>query len=745
MAGNKWDAAKCLILPLPFVFLLAFLLHVPAALPAIFLPERLYLAFDRTMGAEELMGSRKPGSEVFVALDDMLLPFPSPGSPLEAYRKITGLLPDRVSLHAIASDLARGLPLFRRARVVSSGMIAAAEIQGLDRAARKRGVSLSLEILPTKAALPLASFSWRLAPRVEGLSFELLFEPAARELRSIEVKAQDAAIWSGPGKDLPADLALRFSWPKKNLTGGLLLSALAPSGQRFDLTLDPGADLAKKPKVLLVTEKKTPNSFIEGLYETQRASPAEAADRDLGAYELIVLDGLPLSRIHGAFLRSLLEVNARRSGSILFVADSPDFGKKGDNPEIEDMLPVSLMPRNLKELPDLAILILIDSSGSMFGDKLSLAKVTGLELLRELKATDRVGMLIFSDERRWVYDFALNRDIVAAPVLEPVNAKGGTDLAAALSLGLEGLATVPIKERHVVVLSDGVTKPADFQALAARARAEGVTVSTMGLGEDLNRPLLERLALETGGRFYRVSSANEIPGLLFEDRKNEARPPFVQAPTEILALNGDKVATIGGMALFSASERATVLFADALGDPLFASRENSNRAVLIFTSDLYGNYSRDFFANPDAVGVVRDRLDALFAEKPVEISVLEGLAGLSVILRSDALASPSLSLSAPGRETLDVDFSRSGPALWSAKLSPAHSGRYTAHVSDRGSDVTSFTLPSNAGLRGFEAADEEEALSILPGKFQRMDGGILYLALFFASSLGATILLRTKR
>ena len=105
---------------------------------------------------------------------------------------------------------------------------------------------------------------------------------------------------------------------------------------------------------------------------------------------------------------------------------------------------------------------------------------------------------------------------------------GGTDLAAALAEGLDRLARVPLAERHAVVVSDGVTKPADFRALAARARREGVTVSTMGVGKDLNRPLLEELALDTGGRFYLVSGPEEIPSLLFEDRKNEARPPFIQ-------------------------------------------------------------------------------------------------------------------------------------------------------------------------------------------------------------------------
>ena len=40
----------------------------------------------------------------------------------------------------------------------------------------------------------------------------------------------------------------------------------------------------------------------------------------------------------------------------------------------------------------MAVLILLDISGSMFGNKLSLAKVSGLEMFRNLKSDDRVGL-----------------------------------------------------------------------------------------------------------------------------------------------------------------------------------------------------------------------------------------------------------------------------------------------------------------------------------------------------------------
>lgn len=754
MAGHKWDLSKCLLLPLPFLLLAAFLLDIPFALPSFLLPERRYIALDSAAGPAALKAARGGAFEAFAALGDSLQRLPKAGFPEAAFSRTAALFPDRPSIDGIAEDIARGLPPLRKALVLSSEPLLADEIAGLDAAARRAGLPLAFETLPApsgaRARLPLATLSYRLEATAKRLDFELLFLGEARKLATIEVLAAALpptapALWRGSGRDLPSDLVLRLSAAKTSLASGLLVQSLAEDGSRASLELDLGTGLETKPRVLVITGRGDRKSFIDSLYPTVHASPAEAAALDLHAYELIVLDGLPLSSIRGSLLARLLEVQTRRTGSLLFAADSPDFGKKGDNPTLEALLPVSLMPRNLKELPDLAILILLDTSGSMFGTKLSLAKVAGLELLKELKATDRVGMLLFDDGRRWAYDFQLNREIVAAPLLEPVSAEGGTDLASALIEGLDRLAGLSIRERHAVVISDGVTRPADFQALAAKARSLGVTISTMGVGEDLNRSLLERLALETGGRFYRVASADEIPSLLFEDRKNEARPPFLVQPTPILALSGQVVATIGGMAVYTAAEPATVLFADRLGDPLLASREYSNRAVLVFASDLYGGYTKPFFDRREAASVFRDRLDALFAERPLEVSVLEGGRSLSVLVRSDALAEPRLLLTAPGRAGSEVGFKRSGPSSWKASLALAHDGPVSASIVDRGTSLASFGLAANGGLSGREAADALALAAQGPLAFRTIRSPVLWLLFFFASCLGVTVLLRVKR
>lgn len=753
MNSNRWDWAKISLIPIPFLCLVAYLAGAPLPLPSFALPERRYLALGREIDPLIFSAARGSG-EAFAVLPSGLSALPPAGAALENARTA---LPDEPILGPIAADLESGLGPYQKARVVLGRVPLAGELAALRDAAARVGAPLAIEIRSPPAALPLQALSLRYSPADRRASFDLLLAPEARGLTQIEVISGAAAggslsalagrhlLYRSAGAGLPADLVLRLSVDRAE-GAEIEVAFTGPEGKRMARRLSLGAGLEEQPRVLIVSDKGgATRSALESLYPARRATLAEAEGLDLHAYELVVIDGIPISRLKGPLQSGLLGISARRTGSILFAADSPDFGKKGDNPEIEELLPATLLPRSLKDLPDVAILILIDVSGSMFGDKLSLAKVTGLELLRQLKPGDRVGMMLFSDVRRWVYEFQPNQSITAAPVLEPLTAGGGTDLAPFLAEGLARLGGVPIQEKHCVLITDGVTRPADFQSLAEQARSLGISLSAMGVGADANRPLLERLALRSGGRYYPVASAVEIPALLFEDRTSTARPAFAQGKVPVLALNGERVATIGGMAQYTPRATASVIFTNDLGDPLFAGMDQGNRATLLFTSDLYGSYTSDFFSRPAAVGGFKDRLDALFAEKPAQIRVVEDARGITVLARSDGLTEPRLLLSRAGSPPLEADFRRAGPELWSVALAPPFRGEWRATLLDRGSSLASIPVSFNGGLGGVQSAAAGALEAYRTALFRPVRSPALWLLLFFASSLATTVLLRMKQ
>jgi len=729
---GRYGWAKRALILLPFVSLIGYWLDVPLPVPALLLPERRYMALTR--GAE-LPAAPRYG-DAFVVLPDRLVPLPA------ARESLQESLPDEAVLEPVLRDLEAGLGPFRRARLVLEEPPLAAELADLRKAAGD--IPFVVEVRARRKESPVQALGVRYSSLEQRIPFELLLGPAARTFAAVTVRAQKSLLYRSTGTELPEDLVLRLTVDRSEAST-LAVTFTDALGRDVIKRLSLGSEREEAAKVLVVSARKPGRSFVEALYPARRVTPAEAAGLDLLSFELVVVDGIPIGSIRGRFLAGLLDLASRRTGSVLFVADSPDFGKKGDNPELEELLPVALLPRSLKDLPDVAVLILIDVSGSMFGDKLSLAKVTGLELLRSLKPTDRVGMMLFSDEHQWVYSFQTNSSITASPVLAPLTAGGGTDLYPALAEGLVPLARQPIQTKHMVLITDGVTKPADFQAFADRARSHGISVSAMGVGADANRPLLERLALQTQGRYYAVNSVDAIPGLLFEDRMSEARAIFGQHRTPVLAMNGQQVASVTGMAQYTALPKASVLFASDVGDPLLASLEVGNRAVLFFGSDLYGTYTKDFFAAPAAVGGFKDRLDALFSHRPAQVRVVESARGLSVLARSDTLVEPVLLLSKEGTAPLETPFRRSGPEGWAAEVVPPLHGLWNASILDRGGSLASFRIAVNGDLGGIRS-DTAAALEAYRARhFRLLRLPRAWLLLFFAASLACTVMLRVER
>ncbi|TFG82185.1 MAG: VWA domain-containing protein, partial [Spirochaetales bacterium] len=317
--------------------------------------------------------------------------------------------------------------------------------------------------------LPLASWSIDYDSLAASLPLTLLFAPWVESADSLEIRTGSTRLFYVSAIENGGQLL--------SLDRRLTVAIDAPEyGDAFipvEIIVRDGAELARtaitvpaggglKPRILMVSDRPVQRSAVEALFPVRKIRLSELPSSDPFSYELIILDGLPLSTIGAANARILASVVERGAGSILVAADSPDFGKAGDAPPLERILPVDLAPRSLKNLPDLAMLILIDVSGSMFGNKLSLAKLGGIETLGNLKPSDLVGVMIFSEDSQWLYRFERTDDLEPSRDLAPLSAGGGTRMYPALREGLAELERAPMPVKHALIISDGVTEPADF-------------------------------------------------------------------------------------------------------------------------------------------------------------------------------------------------------------------------------------------------------------------------------------------
>lgn len=595
---------------------------------------------------------------------------------------------------------------------------------------------------------PLSAWSLSFGPDAAGAALTLLLSPRAAEAEGLELRIGGRVAAAGPpGTLLEPGRKLRLSLDEAGDRAGateLELAARYADGAELRSTARLLAARDAEPAMLMITERPERRSVLESLYPLRKVSPAELAGLDLRAYELAVLDGVALASLGAAAEQGLAEALGRGWLSLLAVADSPEFGRRGDAPLLERLLPVELDPRELKDLPDMALLIVLDRSGSMYGDKLSLAKLTGLETLANLKPKDLVGLVAFSEDHAWVYRFEEAGALDSAAAIAPLAAGGGTRLYPALRDGLEALAAAPRATRHAVIVSDGITEPADFAGLAAWAAARGISVSAVAVGEDYDPAALRAMTEGSGGAFYRALDQAAIPSLIVEDRKRASRVAFKEGETELAAYGAFPAGSVSGMALLSPKAGALVSVASEPGDPLLASVELAGRTAAVFSSDLYGRYSGAFFGDETGLGAFTATIGPLLRRGRPAVSLSETADGLHLALTGDGLLAPRLVVSSAAGIEAERDFSARGPGLWSAELAPAPGGPYTLMVQDGGAIVLKLGAYRNGGLGGGTEASFDAARRYRTPLFCYPRDARALVLLFFAMSLALSAAWRIR-
>jgi Ca-activated chloride channel family protein len=171
------------------------------------------------------------------------------------------------------------------------------------------------------------------------------------------------------------------------------------------------------------------------------------------------------------------------------------------------------------ERQDVALTFVIDVSGSMDMDnRLGLAKRALYLLVDQLRPTDRVAIVVYGSNARTVLDMTPVSE--KQTILSSINrlvAEGSTNAAAGLWLGYRVASENfdPEVANRVVLLSDGVanvgeTGPDDILAVIKEHAAEGINLTTIGLGMgNYNDTLMEQLANDGDGFYAYVDSMQE--------------------------------------------------------------------------------------------------------------------------------------------------------------------------------------------------------------------------------------------
>ena len=99
-------------------------------------------------------------------------------------------------------------------------------------------------------------------------------------------------------------------------------------------------------------------------------------------------------------------------------------------------------------------------------------------------------------------------------VLDRINrltADGGTDIYLGLRAGLNQVLASKSPNRHIILLTDGISQPHNYSALLRELKRDHIAVATVALGTDVDPVLLRNISDSTGGNYYATKRAT-CPG-----------------------------------------------------------------------------------------------------------------------------------------------------------------------------------------------------------------------------------------
>ena len=293
------------------------------------------------------------------------------------------------------------------------------------------------------------------------------------------------------------------------------------------------ATVIARPRVLILSPEP---SRIEGFARVLAAAEIDPDVRTprgipdaLAAFDMVVLANTPVDQVP-ADAEARIERYVREGGTLLVSGGEHALGPGGwQGTRLARILPVSLEGERRRDTPSLALALVIDRSGSMAGEKMELAKEAARATAEVLSPDDALLVIGFDSvaERFVPLQSAGNRAAIQRDIgrLSP---RGGTAIFPALDAAYQDLAASHAANRHVILLTDGQTGESGLPELTAAMRAEGITVTTVGVGADVNRALLSELADLGGGRSYFTTDPSSVPRIFLSEATTMTQNSLVE-------------------------------------------------------------------------------------------------------------------------------------------------------------------------------------------------------------------------
>ncbi len=332
---------------------------------------------------------------------------------------------------------------------------------------------------------------------------------------------------------------------------------------------------------------------------------------DFLEYSAIVFVDVYKDDLRDGFLDNLDEYVRNYGGGFVATGGPNSYAVGGYRETVlEDVLPVYMDPTGQNEIPSIAIMMVIDQSGSMEDGNgiitnLDLAKESAVAALDNLRVDkDYVGILAFTTtiDRVVPLEKVGDKDAVRDEVYK-LSPGGGTSIYPAIANAALDLSKCNAKVKHIILLTDGQDSNTQYDDLIKTINGAGITLSTVSIGDGSNDALLSMLAESCNGRYFHTDLNTDVPRIFAQEVYlssnnyliNEEFTPIVTSSDQIIRdVAADGMPVLKGYVATSLKERSIQALRSPYDDPILAYWQYGLGKTVAWTSDVTGEWSGNY-------------------------------------------------------------------------------------------------------------------------------------------------------
>ena len=392
---------------------------------------------------------------------------------------------------------------------------------------------------------------------------------------------------------------------------------------------------------------------------------------------------------------------------------------------IEQMLPVRMEHNDREELPTVALMIVLDRSGSMSAQaggqtKIALADQGAALALGVLGARDYFGVLAVDTRAHVVAP--LERHGAKEPIVQRILAitagGGGIYIYTGLAEAFAAMREVNARIKHVLLFSDaadaeekvageqpdGAQSGGNALDLASAMAAAKITTSVVGLGSEQDKDVqfLRQLAERGQGRFYLTNDANTLPQIFSTETMKVAQSSIVEEPTQAVPVAKSAI-TAGidwaqsplllGYNATKPKPTAEILLATERGEPLLATWRYGLGQAAAFTSDAKARWAAEWMAWPGYAKFWTQTVRGLLRKGgPAAFEITRGETGDALDIRVNAVTPDgafrnrlpvTIHARTPNDHTQTAAAVQDAPGSYRARIALPQEGITVVNVSSR--------------------------------------------------------------